>query len=327
MKVAAATLALFSALAAGAAAQTPEPSPTPTPPPEQPAPDPAATKVTLGLERTIVAEGRHYLVGRSRVRAVGRMQPAAAGERIEVRFQREGKLGRIKRVKVAEDGGFAASWKTGRGSVRVVAVHPRSDAFVKARSAAKRVEVLRPSLGGGSNGPLLRLYQRGLARLGYATSRTGRWDDATARASMAYRKVNGMPRRFAASPKIVRAVVAGKGAFVPRYDREGRWVEADLSRQVMALIEDGKVHRIYHISSGAPATPTVLGTYSVYMKQPGVNSKEMVHSSYFIRGYAIHGYKSVPAFPASHGCLRVPIPNALHIYNWVRMGDKVSVYR
>ena len=41
----------------------------------------------------------------------------------------------------------------------------------------------------------------------------------------------------------------------------------------------------------------------------------MVHSSYFIRGYAIHGYPSVPNYPASHGCLRVPIPNALQIFN------------
>jgi lipoprotein-anchoring transpeptidase ErfK/SrfK len=52
----------------------------------------------------------------------------------------------------------------------------------------------------------------------------------------------------------------------------------------------------------------------------------MVDSSYFIRGYAIHGYVSVPAFNASHGCLRVPIPDARSIYNWLRTGDVVWVY-
>jgi lipoprotein-anchoring transpeptidase ErfK/SrfK len=52
----------------------------------------------------------------------------------------------------------------------------------------------------------------------------------------------------------------------------------------------------------------------------------MVHSSYFIGGYAIHGYVSVPAYAASHGCLRVPIPSAWSIYTWVRMGDIVDVY-
>ena len=81
------------------------------------------------------------------------------------------------------------------------------------------------------------------------------------------------------------------------------------------------------MSSGAPATPTVLGSFRVYSKTPGTNSHGMVHSNYFIGGYAIHGYPSVPPFPASHGCLRVPIPDAAAIYAWLRHGDGVIVYR
>ena len=38
------------------------------------------------------------------------------------------------------------------------------------------------------------------------------------------------------------------------------------------------------------------------------------------------GYKSVPAYPASHGCLRNPIPNSLFIYNWIDIGDDIYVY-
>jgi lipoprotein-anchoring transpeptidase ErfK/SrfK len=52
----------------------------------------------------------------------------------------------------------------------------------------------------------------------------------------------------------------------------------------------------------------------------------MVDSSYFIRGYAIHGYHEVPTYAASHGCLRVPIPNALSIYDWVQYNTPVDVY-
>ena len=91
------------------------------------------------------------------------------------------------------------------------------------------------------------------------------------------------------------------------------------------LINGGKVERIYHTSSGAPATPTVRGKFRVYMKTPGTNAKGMVDSSYFIRGYAIHGYASVPPYNASHGCLRVPVPNARSIYDWLRIGDVVWV--
>jgi lipoprotein-anchoring transpeptidase ErfK/SrfK len=71
----------------------------------------------------------------------------------------------------------------------------------------------------------------------------------------------------------------------------------------------------------------VFGTYRFYLQTPGTNSKGMVHSSYFIRGYAIHGYASVPTYPASHGCLRVPIPNAASIFNWIDIGDTIYSYR
>ena len=52
-----------------------------------------------------------------------------------------------------------------------------------------------------------------------------------------------------------------------------------------------------------------------------------MHSSYFIRGYAIHGYASVPNYPASHGCLRVPIPNARDIFRNISLGERIFVYR
>jgi lipoprotein-anchoring transpeptidase ErfK/SrfK len=143
---------------------------------------------------------------------------------------------------------------------------------------------------------------------------------------MAWRKVMRMARTFTATEGVVRGVLAGRGRFKVRYPRHGHHVEADLSRQVLVLIDRGKVRRIYHISSGKPSTPTVLGSFHVYRKTPGTNSHGMVHSSYFIGGYAIHGYVSVPPYAASHGCLRVPIPNAWSIYTWVRMGDTVDVY-
>ena len=64
----------------------------------------------------------------------------------------------------------------------------------------------------------------------------------------------------------------------------------------------------------------------MYEKTPGENSEGMVDSNYFIRGYAIHGYAEVPTYAASHGCLRVPIPDAPAIYAWVRTGTPVDVY-
>jgi lipoprotein-anchoring transpeptidase ErfK/SrfK len=53
----------------------------------------------------------------------------------------------------------------------------------------------------------------------------------------------------------------------------------------------------------------------------------MYYSSFFIGGYAIHGYDPAPDWPASHGCMRTPIVDAVFIYYWLRMGDAVDVYR
>ena len=143
---------------------------------------------------------------------------------------------------------------------------------------------------------------------------------------MAWRKVTGAGRSYSASAGIVRGVLAGRGRFRVRHPRDGRHVEADLSRQVLALIDGRRVRRIYHTSSGAPGTPTVLGRYRIYRKALGTNALGMVDASYFVGGYAIHGYVSVPAFNASHGCLRVPIPDARRISNWLGHGDVVWVY-
>jgi len=125
----------------------------------------------------------------------------------------------------------------------------------------------------------------------------------------------------------MRAIARGRGTFKIRRPEKGRHVEADLSRQVIAIIQGGRVQRIYPVSSGAPGSPTVVGSFRVYLKMPGTNAKGMVHSSYFIGAYATHGYPSVPVYPASHGCLRVPIADAASLYNWMRIGTPVEVYR
>jgi peptidoglycan hydrolase-like protein with peptidoglycan-binding domain len=285
--------------------------------------------MTLTAQKVMRDAGRHVALTGTSWRVRGELRPFVPGQTVVVRFFRNGrKLHEQTEQLRSIRGGAAGEFLTGfrsrsAGRVVVSAVHLATPELDTVRSEKVRVNVMRPVLGGS----ITRLFQKGLARMKYAVSRTGVFDDATARAVMAYRKVNGMPRSYSASESIVRRVLAGKGAFKPKYPGDGRHVEADISRQVLALVNRrGRVHRVYHTSTGAPATPTVLGRFRVYRKSIGTNAVGMVHSSYFIRGYAIHGYPSVPAYNASHGCLRVPIPNAWSIYEWVRMGSVVRVY-
>jgi peptidoglycan hydrolase-like protein with peptidoglycan-binding domain len=183
------------------------------------------------------------------------------------------------------------------------------------------------SVGEGARGTAVLLLQRGLDRLGFAVPVTGYYDAGTSRAVLAFRKSNGFERIGYASPTVFSMVLKGEGAFKPRFPKAGYHVEFDWSRQVLAFVRGGRAVNAYHSSSGAPATPTVFGTFSFYRKEPGTNHLGMVQSNYFIGGYAIHGYHTVPVYPASHGCLRVPIPNAYQIDRQISLGMKIMVYR
>jgi lipoprotein-anchoring transpeptidase ErfK/SrfK len=48
--------------------------------------------------------------------------------------------------------------------------------------------------------------------------------------------------------------------------------------------------------------------------------------SYFNNGIAFHGYADVPAYPASHGCVRLPMAEAPFAYAFMSIGTPVAVH-
>ena len=315
-------IAVVAALLAPAAAAAQEPPPAPAP-----APAPATGKLSLVAAKVKTAGKKQLTLRKRRWLVQGALAPAAANERIQLLIHRDGKRIRKAIVVTQADGSFAKRMRTTRaGRYSVRAVHPGSAVIAATRGPKVTVSVFEPRAADGDRNALVKLLQRSLARLHYAVPAHGTYDAATGRAVMAFRKVNSMPRRYDADRAVIEKAIALKGAFKVRHPDAGRHVEADLSKQVLALIDKGKVVETYHTSSGTAATPTVIGSFRVYLKTPGTNAKGMVHSSYFIRGYAIHGYVDVPAFNASHGCLRIPIADAWRVFAWLRMGDRVIVY-
>jgi hypothetical protein len=190
----------------------------------------------------------------------------------------------------------------------------------------RRAMHLHGTLRVGARGPIVRLLQDELARLRYEVPVNGRFDEATGRAVLAFRKVAGLERTESVNAGVFQRLAHGAGRYRVRFPRDGAHVEADLTKQVLVEVQHGRVRRILTMSSGKPSTPTVIGHFHVYSKTPGVNSEGMVDSNYFIRGYAIHGYAEVPPYAASHGCLRIPIPNAAAVFAWVQVGYAVDVY-
>ena len=294
-----------------------------------PAPAPVSTALKLTLER-VGGKLATVLVG-DRIRIRGSVGAFVAGQRVTVRFYSSDKkvLAKSKAIRAGRDGRgfFELSYRPDRsGKLVVRAVHKATAALGAMKATSRKIDVIPRSVGTKARPRAIAALQRRLARFGYVVGARGRFDGRTARAVLAFRKLTGMARTTEASIGVMRRIAQGKGTFKIRRPEHGRHAEADLTRQLLALIEGGKVRRIYPISSGAPGTPTVLGSFRVYSKTAGTNAKGMVDSAYFIRGYATHGYPSVPIYPASHGCLRLPIPDARTVFNWMRIGTPVDVY-
>ena len=322
MRRIAALFAAAAVIAVTPAAHAQQPVPAPAPAPVQ-------TTLKLAVER-VNGRLRTTLVG-SKIRIRGTVGQYVVGQQAIVRISYDGAKRFVKRKAILPGPGGTGVFKlsypaerTGRLVVR--AVHDATPQLGALSAISRSVDVLPRSVGPDARKRAVRALQRKLAAHGYVVGTRGSYDGRTARAVLAFRKVTGMARTTEASVEVMRRLARGAGAFKIRRPDHGRHIEADLTRQVIALIEGGKVRRIYPTSSGAPSTPTVLGSFRVYLKTYGTNAKGMVHSAYFIRGYATHGYASVPIYPASHGCLRLPIPDALNVYNWITIGTPVDVY-
>jgi hypothetical protein len=288
-------------------------------------------RIGLQLDGAFSVNGRTLAVAGRTLRIEGRIVPYVPGQTVSVRIWRGHKL--LKAVTVAakptrtkQTATFSVRFAPQTsGDVQVFALHART-AEQRRLLAKAPLSIVTPKAGPGMRSPFVALLQQRLAAIGYATPQNGVYDAATGRAVLAFRKVNGMPRLTTLTPFVVDRLVRGVGGFKVRFPQHGRHVEANLNWQVLALIDSGRVVRAYVTSSGKPSTPTVLGSFRFYMREAGTNSHGMVDSTYFIRGYAIHGYFDVPAYAASHGCLRVPIPDAFAIYSWVHLGDQIDVY-
>jgi hypothetical protein len=291
---------------------------------------PAPARITLRVEG---ASGGDVGVGR-RARVLGIMRPFVAGQDVVVVLKR----GRTTVSRVVRPVERVAGRNAGRfeawtprlirpGRHRFTAFHPRTADQLGTRAASGRFSVSYPNLDPGDRGRAVAVFNDLLARKRYHTARGRGYGGATQRAVMAFRKVNGMRRTYDASRRIFRRLAAGRGGLQLARPRAGRHVEVDLSRQVMVLAARGKPRHIFHVSTGAPATPSDRGRFRFYRRQPGYNSLGMYYSVYYNRGEAIHGYHSVPGYAASHGCVRNPIPNSRFIYKWVRLRMRIYVHR
>ena len=325
------------ALAPSAAAQVPSLPGSGQPPSGQPqgaaAPTPAPGTMRITVSRGFRDGRARYVAAGQRMVVIGRTRPFVAGQTATIDVFRNRRRSGTIRVPIRRSGNggyFRASFPARRpGSYTVRARHDATPQQQRFEAAPRAFTAINPGARYGSRGKNVRILQLALRRLGYLAPLNGRFDWSTGNAVFVFRKVNGMRRNSAAGRSVFSLLLRGRGGFKlrdPKAGQNGKHVEFDYSRQVLVLARKGRAERIYHTSSGARATPTIYGKFRVYRKDFGYNSLGMLHSVYFIRGYAIHGLSSVPTYPASHGCLRVYLWQAYGIYRWLRIGDPVITY-
>ena len=256
------------------------------------------------------------LLGRS-LSVRGRVRPAVAGAlTLSV-------LGRHRRVALDADGRFRAALPTRRaGRLRVsLTLEPAPGYAVVRRALVRRIQA--PVLGTGSRGPAVRFLERRLKDLHYALRRVNAYFGPDTRdAVYAFQKVKGLARSGVTGPRLWRRLRTARTprAGVPR----GTHIEVDKSKQLLFEVRGGEVFRVAHVSTGATGN-TPLGRWRVYRKTAGFNVLSMYNSLYFHRGFAVHGYASVPPFPASHGCVRVPLWYARGLFTRWGLGTRVYV--
>ena len=116
-------------------------------------------------------------------------------------------------------------------------------------------------------------------------------------------------------------------------------VEVDLDRQVLLVVNDDSRVRVLPISSGSgkpfidegreSIAHTPRGRFLVYDKVIGWEKgsfRSMYYSNYISGSVAIHGYRTVPIQPESHGCIRIPMFAAREVSKLMPIGTIVLVY-
>ena len=301
-----------------------------TPTPKPPAPPAVKATPKLYLADTFTVSKDEVTVPGRTVEVQGFVRPYVAGQKVKVQSVLGHKVIKtdVLRIKPAKGKVGAFTEKvtaSSAGLVRVTVTHQR-DAQMVGFQSRRAFTVLNPQAGFGARGTFVTLIQQRLNALHIFVPQSGVYDTYTGLAVDAYHRLLGHGVAQTLDGATVSELLNGVGAFHVRHPKDGTHVEGDLSRQLLAEINGSKVVWIYPISSGKPSTPTVLGRFRVYYRVPGYLPDGMYYSSFFFRGYAIHGYNPAPDYPASHGCMRLPIIDAISVYNWVNYGDWVDVY-
>jgi peptidoglycan hydrolase-like protein with peptidoglycan-binding domain len=203
-------------------------------------------------------------------------------------------------------------------------------------------------VGPGSQGPEVQAYEQRLADLRFDPGPVdGVYDQKTVYAVQTLQKLGG------ASPtgRITDGEVFALNFFQYKQPLasppEPNRTEVDITSQTLTLYDTYQPKLLTTISSGSGEnycydTPrenptshvcedanTPSGKFTFYEFRKGWDKSplgQLYNPYYFNKGIAVHGYESVPATPASHGCVRIPMHISEYFHDLVQRGAVVHVF-
>jgi hypothetical protein len=206
-----------------------------------------------------------------------------------------------------------------------------ADQGLAATFASSRIAVRGRTLAVGTVGPDVRGLATRLAALRFHVPGLGTsFSRELADSVIAFQKAFGLPRTGVVGPGTWRMLERAT-VIRPRYRKPSLHIEIDKTRQILLVVRGGEVSAILPVSSGATGN-TPEGKHVIRWKAPstttwlgsGILYRTM---TFYGNSFAIHGWVDVPAYPASHGCVRIPIWTADWLYQQSPVGEAVYVYR
>lgn len=236
--------------------------------------------------------------------------------------------------------GRAAGTKTPAATPSKAAQAPPS---TPAPTPTPRQRTLKP----GAKGDDVKELQRRLKELKYDPGRVdGRYGTSTQMAVWAFQKVNRIKVTSTVGKRTWTALDAPDQPRPMAKKRESDRVDVDLKRQFLVVYKDGEPDLITHISSGSGEyycakdrgakvercryAITSTGDFRTGRRASGWETSplgRLYNPIYFNGGIAFHGALDVPRYPASHGCVRLPMHIAEYFPDRIKTDLPVHVRR
>lgn len=215
-----------------------------------------------------------------------------------------------------------AAWRAaGAGGGPGTTTSPRSSAGITSLPTTTEPPTTTTTLPAGPelgmSGPQVLAIQQRLQSLGYwLGTPDGTFGDATQQAVYALQKAAGIGRDGVVGP--ITQAALDQGVVPHPRSTTGFVVEVDLAHQLVMLVKDGTLQDVLNTSTGGGYTyssdgvtavaDTPTGQFQIFRQVDGMVTDslgQLWRPKFFDSGFAIHGDSYVPAYPVSHGCVRV----------------------